>query len=98
MKIQNVIGLEIYLILLAFVVLLIGRGLFGYPILKLVNKFTTESVPLFWQKIIMIEGMSGTMALALVTSLPQSEMKNSLETITFGVVLPSLVMRYIALP
>jgi NhaP-type Na+/H+ or K+/H+ antiporter len=64
----------------------------------LVNKFTRESVPLFWQKIIMIEGMRGTMALALVISLPQGEMKNSLETITFGVVLPSLVMRYIALP
>jgi monovalent cation:H+ antiporter, CPA1 family len=91
------IGQEIHLILLVFVVVLIGRALFAYPILTLVNKFTKESVPLFWQNIIMIGGMRGALSVALVTSLPQSEMKNSLETITFGVVLLSLVMQYIVL-
>ena len=91
------IGQEMPLILLVFVVVLIGRALFTYPILTLVNKFTRESVPLFWQNIIMIGGMRGAISVALVTSLPQSEMKNSLETITFGVVLLSLVIQYIAL-
>jgi CPA1 family monovalent cation:H+ antiporter len=38
------IGQEIHLILLVFVVVLIRRALFIYPILKLVNKFTKESV------------------------------------------------------
>ena len=91
------IGQEIHLILLVFVVVLVGRALFTHPILTLVNKFTKESVPLFWQNIIMIGGMRGALSVALVTSLPQSEMKNSLETITFGVVLLSLVMQYIVL-
>ena len=91
------IGQEMPLILLVFVVVLIGRALFTYPILALVNKFTKESVPLFWQNIIMIGGMRGAVSVALVTSLPQSEIKNSLETITFGVVLLSLVIQYIVL-
>jgi CPA1 family monovalent cation:H+ antiporter len=91
------IGREMPLIILVFVVVLIGRALFTYPILALVNKFTTESVPLFWQNIIMIGGMRGAISVALVTSLPHSEMKTSLETITFGVVLLSLVIQYIVL-
>jgi CPA1 family monovalent cation:H+ antiporter len=45
----------------------------------------------------MIEGMRGALSVSLVTSLPQSEMKNTLETITFGVVLLSLVIQYIVL-
>jgi len=90
-------GQEMPLILLVFVVVLIGRALFTYPILTLVNKFTKEHVPLFWQNIIMIGGMRGAVSVALVTSLPQGEMKNSLETITFGVVLLSLVIQYIVL-
>jgi len=91
------IGQEIPLILLVFVVVLIARALFTYPILTLANKFTKESVPLYWQNIIMIGGMRGALSVALVTSLPQSEMKNTLETITFGVVLLSLVIQYIVL-
>jgi monovalent cation:H+ antiporter, CPA1 family len=91
------IGQEMPLILLVFVVVLIGRAMFTYPILALVNKFTKESVPLIWQNIIMIGGMRGAISVALVTSLPESEMKSSLETITFGVVLLSLVIQYIVL-
>jgi monovalent cation:H+ antiporter, CPA1 family len=90
-------GQEMPLILLVFIVVLIGRTLFTYPILALVNKFTKEHVPLFWQNIIMIGGMRGAVSVALVTSLPPSEMKDSLETITFGVVLLSLVIQYIVL-
>ena len=45
----------------------------------------------------MIGEMRETVSADLVISLPQSKMKNSLETITFGVVLPSLVIQYIVL-
>lgn len=91
------IGQQIPLILLVFVVVLIGRATFTYPILTLVNRFTKESIPLIWQNIIMIGGMRGALSVALVTSLPEGEMKNSIETITFGVVLLSLVFQYIFL-
>jgi monovalent cation:H+ antiporter, CPA1 family len=45
----------------------------------------------------MIGGMRGALSVALVTSLPQSDLKDKLEIITFGVVLFSLVIQYVAL-
>jgi CPA1 family monovalent cation:H+ antiporter len=41
--------------------------------------------------------MRGAVSVALVASLPESEFKSMLETITFGVVLSSLIIQYIAL-
>jgi CPA1 family monovalent cation:H+ antiporter len=41
--------------------------------------------------------MRGAVSVALVASLPESEFKFTLETITFGVVLSSLVIQYLAL-
>ena len=41
--------------------------------------------------------MRGAISVDLVTSIPQSEMKSILETITFGVVLLFLVIQYIVL-
>ncbi len=96
---MNIIGVgqNIILILLVFASVLIGRALSTYPILSLVNKFTKEKIPLFWQNVIMIGGMRGALSVALVTSLPQSELKDKLEIITFGVVLSSLIIQYISL-
>jgi len=91
------VGQNIILILLVFASVLIGRALSTYPILSLVNKFTKEKIPLFWQNVIMIGGMRGALSVALVTSLPQSELKNKLEVLTFGVVLFSLIIQYISL-
>ncbi len=91
------VGQNIILIILVFSIVLIGRTLSTYPILTLVNKFTKEKIPLFWQNIIMIGGMRGALSVALVTSLPQSELKNRLEIITFGVVLFSLIIQYVIL-
>src|SRR6185312_11490074 len=91
------VGQNIILILLVFASVLIGRALSTYPILSLVNKFTKEKIPLFWQNVIMIGGMRGALSVALVTSLPQSELKNKLEILTFGVVLFSLIIQYISL-
>ncbi len=91
------VGQNIILIILVFAIVLIGRALSTYPILTLVNKFTREKIPLFWQNIIMIGGMRGALSVALVTSLPQSELKNRLEIITFGVILFSLIIQYMIL-
>jgi CPA1 family monovalent cation:H+ antiporter len=91
------VGQNIILIFLVFLSVLLGRAFSTYPILSLVNKFTKEKVPLFWQNVIMIGGMRGALSVALVTSLPQSELKNKLEILTFGVVLFSLIIQYISL-
>ena len=91
------VGQNILLIILVFAIVLIGRALSTYPILTLVNRFTQEKIPLLWQNIIMIGGMRGALSVALVTSLPQSELKDKLEIITFGVILFSLILQYIGL-
>jgi len=91
------VGQNIILIFLVFLSVLLGRAFSTYPILSLVNKFTKEKVPLFWQNVIMIGGMRGALSVALVTSLPQSELKEKLEILTFGVVLSSLIIQYIIL-
>jgi monovalent cation:H+ antiporter, CPA1 family len=96
---MNIIGVgqDIVLIFLVFIIVSIGRAISTYPILTLVNRFTKEKIPLLWQNIIMIGGMRGALSVALVTSLPQSELKDKLEIITFGVILFSLIMQYIGL-
>jgi CPA1 family monovalent cation:H+ antiporter len=80
-------GQNILLIILVFAIVLIGRGLSTYPILNLVDRFTQEKIPLLWKNIIMIGGMRCALSVALVTSLPQSELKDKLEIIIFDVVL-----------
>ncbi len=45
----------------------------------------------------MIWGMRGAISIALVASLPQGDFKNTLQTITFGVVLLSLIIQYVIL-
>lgn len=91
------IGQDIFLILVVFAVVLAGRALFTYPILGIINRFTREKIPIFWQNIVMLGGMRGALSVALVTSLPQSDLKNTLEIMTFGVVLLSLIVQYLAL-
>jgi CPA1 family monovalent cation:H+ antiporter len=41
--------------------------------------------------------MRGAISVALVASLPESNLKNTIATITFGVVLSSLIIQYIGL-
>jgi monovalent cation:H+ antiporter, CPA1 family len=45
----------------------------------------------------MLGGMRGALSIALVGSLPESNLKNTIATITFGVVLSSLIAQYIGL-
>jgi CPA1 family monovalent cation:H+ antiporter len=96
---MNIISISqnILLIILAFIVVLIARAASVYPILSIVNKLGKKKIPSIWNNVIMIGGMRGALAVALVTSLPAGELKDKLEALTFGVVLASLIIQYIAL-
>ncbi|HYL65664.1 MAG TPA: sodium:proton antiporter [Nitrosopumilaceae archaeon] len=91
------IGQNLPLIILAFVVVLAARAVSTYPILRLTNKFTKENIPMKWRNVVWIGGMRGALSVALVATLPESEFKQTLQTITFGVVLASLIIQYPAL-
>jgi CPA1 family monovalent cation:H+ antiporter len=91
------VGLNIVIIVLVFAAVLIGRALSTYPVLLVINKLTKEKIPIIWQNVIMIGGMRGALSVALVSSLPQSDLKNELEILTFGVVLLSLIIQYFIL-
>jgi len=91
------IGQNLPLIMLAFIVVLAARAVSTYPILRLTNKFTKEKTPWPWRNVVWIGGMRGALSVALVATLPESEFKVTLQTITFGVVLASLIIQFPAL-
>ena len=91
------IGQNLPLIILAFVVVLAARAVSTYPILRLTNKFTKENIPRTWRNVVWIGGMRGALSVALVATLPENEFKETLQTITFGVVLASLIIQFPAL-
>ena len=91
------IGQNLPLIILAFIVVLAARAVSTYPILRLTNKFTKEKIPRTWRNVVWIGGMRGALSVALVATLPESEFKETLQTITFGVVLASLIIQFPAL-
>ena len=91
---------NIPLIALSFVAVLVARAMSTYPILAATNRLTREKIPVIWMHVVMLGGMRGAISVALVASIPSTaarEFKTTLETITFGVVLLSLVIQYIAL-
>lgn len=85
------------LIALAFAAVLAARAASTYPILAATNRFVKDRIPLAWKHVVVLGGMRGAVSVALVASLPESAFKSTLETITFGVVLSSLVIQYLAL-
>lgn len=91
------IGQNFLLIMLAFVTVLAARVASTYPILGAINRFTKEKIPMVWRHIVVLGGMRGALSIALVGSLPESNLKNTIATITFGVVLSSLIAQYIGL-
>ncbi len=95
------IGQNIGLIILAFGVIFLARVISTYPILSIVSKFTREKIPSTWRHIVVPGGMRGALSVALVASLPaediSSNLKNLIATLTFGVVLLSLIIQYIGL-
>lgn len=68
-----------------------------YPLLAATTRFTRENIPNVWKHIVLIGGMRGAISVALVASLPPSNLKNILQTITFGVVLLSLIIQYVVI-
>lgn len=92
------VGQHIFIIVLAFIAILAARAVIVYPILAATSsKLIRENIPMSWRHVVMIGGMRGAISIALVASLPQSDFKNTLQTITFGVVLFSLIIQYVVL-
>ena len=96
------IGQNIGLIILAFSVVFIARIISTYPILSAINRFTREKIPTAWRHIVVLGGMRGALSVALVASLPSEGInghgpKDLIVTLTFGVVLLSIVIQYIGL-
>lgn len=88
------IGQNLPLIALAIVIVLAARAASTYPILAATNRFTKEKTTGKWRNVVMIGGMRGALSVALVATLPEGEAKEILKTITFGVVLSSLIIQY----
>ncbi|HXX05225.1 MAG TPA: cation:proton antiporter, partial [Candidatus Bathyarchaeia archaeon] len=93
MDIQN-IGTKLPLIIMAFGAVLAARAVSTYPILSATHMFAQEKWPSTWKNVVMIGGMRGALSVALVATLPESDFKEILKTITFGVVLASLIVQY----
>jgi len=93
MDIQN-LGTKLPLIAMAFGAVLVARAVSTYPILSATHRFAQEKWPASWKNVVMIGGMRGALSVALVATLPESEFKEILKTITFGVVLASLIVQY----
>jgi CPA1 family monovalent cation:H+ antiporter len=87
-------GTKLPLIAMAFVAVLAARAVSTYPILAATHRFTHEKWPSAWRNVVMIGGMRGALSVALVATLPESDFKEILKTITFGVVLASLIVQY----
>jgi Na+:H+ antiporter len=85
------------IIILSLIAVFGARAATIYPLLAATTRFAKERIPSAWKHIILIGGMRGAISVALVASLPPSSIKNILQTITFGVVLLSLIIQYMVL-
>jgi monovalent cation:H+ antiporter, CPA1 family len=85
------------IIALSLIAILGARAATIYPILAATTRFARENIPNTWKNVILVGGMRGAISVALVASIPPSDFKNLLQTITFGVVLLSLIIQYIVL-
>ena len=86
------------LVVIAFVVVLAARAvtIYGYG---LASRLAGRRLPVSWQHVLVWGGLRGTIALALVLSLPADVPGlQTLEVVTFGVVLLSLVGQGLTMP
>lgn len=94
----STIGDNVGLVLIGFVAVLAGRAVtvYGYG---LVSRLAGRDLPLSWQHVLFWGGLRGTIALALVLSVPDDlEGRPTLQVLTFGVVLMSLVLQGLTIP
>jgi monovalent cation:H+ antiporter, CPA1 family len=85
------------IIALSLIAVFGARAATTYPLLAATTRFAREKIPKTWKHIVLVGGMRGAISVALVASLPPSDFKNILQTITFGVVLLSLIIQYVVL-
>ncbi len=87
-----------WLVLVAFVVVVLARAVvvYGYGI---ISRLFGGGLPLRWQHVLVWGGLRGTIALALVLSVPAAVSGRAvLEVLTFGVVLLSLLVQGLTMP
>jgi monovalent cation:H+ antiporter, CPA1 family len=85
-------------VLIAFVVVLAARALTVYGF-GLIARMFRAGPPLSWQHVLVWGGLRGTIALALVLSVPAALAgREDLVTVTFGVVLLSLLVQGLTIP
>ena len=78
----------------AILAVLLGRGLAVYPLLNLLNLKLRHRIPLLWQHVIFWGGLHGTIPVALAVGLDRDfPMRELLASMTFGVVLFSLIVQ-----
>ncbi len=85
-------------VLIAFVVVVAARAVtvYGFGILA---RLFRAGPPLRWQHVLVWGGLRGTIALALVLSVPAAMAgRSDLVTVTFGVVLLSLLLQGLTIP
>jgi len=102
------IGLSIHLslivshvgeVVLAFLIVVVGRAvaIYGYGLITRLPG--SRTLPLSWQHVLVWGGLRGTIALALVLSIPASVTgRATLQVLAFGVVLLSLVGQGLSMP
>jgi len=86
------------IVFVAFFVVLAARAVTVYGFGALARLFRTGP-PLSWQHVLVWGGLRGTIALALVLSVPAAATgRSELVTVTFGVVLLSLLVQGLTMP
>lgn len=80
------------LIIMAFVVIF-GARLFSVYVSAGFARLLGEKIPHSWTRVVAVAGLRGAISIALVLSLPESQFKNALVAMTFGVALLSLVVQ-----
>jgi len=79
-------------IIMAFVAIFAARIISVYPIVWL-SRIMGEKIPGEWNKVLGFAGLRGAVSIALVLSLPESNYKDVITAMTFGVVLISLIVQ-----
>lgn len=79
-------------ILIAFLAILLARILSVYPIIWSAS-LLGEKIPASWTSVIATAGLRGAVSVALALSLPETEFKDAIVAMTFGVALLSLVVQ-----
>ncbi|AGK61925.1 sodium/proton antiporter, CPA1 family [Archaeoglobus sulfaticallidus PM70-1] len=82
--------------LLAIPVVIAGRALAVYPLLTLTDKIS-ERIPARWKHIVFWGGLHGTIPVALALSLSDIPHRDMIASMTFGVVLFSLIVQGLSL-